>query len=99
MRMSNSDICREHRLTKDKWEQIQILADQNMAKRLDIINILLDNGEEIRRPTRGRKGEHSIEPDDRKYYSSLYKKLDALDEKISGLTEEYMMVAALVKRG
>ena len=99
MRMPDSEICREYRLAKDRWAQIQILAEQNMAKRLDIINILLDNGEKIRMPTRGRKGERSIEQDDGRYYGSLYKRLDALDGKIYELTEEYMVVATLVKRG
>lgn len=45
--MTEGEICRQYRSAKDRASQLQILADLNCAPRLEIIKILMHNGEQV----------------------------------------------------
>ena len=45
--MTDNEICREYREAKNKKAQIQILADQMLCTRGEIIKILAENGEDV----------------------------------------------------
>ena len=47
MIMSNTDIVREYKAAKTPMKQIGILADQNLCKKKDIVEILLKEGCEV----------------------------------------------------
>lgn len=47
MIMSNADIVREYKAAKTPMKQIGILADQNLCKKKDIVEILLKEGCEV----------------------------------------------------
>lgn len=57
MNMTEGEICRQYRSAKDRASQLQILADLNCAPRLEIIKILMHNGEQVRLPlaAKGKK--------------------------------------------
>lgn len=44
--MTEGEICRQYRSAKDRASQLQILADLNCVPRLEIIKILMHNGEQ-----------------------------------------------------
>ena len=57
MTMSKEQICSDYRQAKQKMKQIGILADLNCCKRFEIVDILVEAGEEIpknyqKKPTR-----------------------------------------------
>ncbi len=45
--MNEHEICTMYREAKNKNQQIQILAELNGTKQLEIIKVLLINGEEL----------------------------------------------------
>lgn len=47
MIMSNADIVREYKAAKTPMKQIGILADQNLCKKKDIVEILMKEGCEV----------------------------------------------------
>lgn len=55
--MTEGEICRQYRSAKDRVSQLQILADLNCVPRLEIIKILMHNGEQVRLPlaAKGKK--------------------------------------------
>lgn len=57
MNMTEGEICRQYRSAKDRASQLQILADLNCVPRLEIIKILMHNGEQVRLPlaAKGKK--------------------------------------------
>lgn len=57
MNMTEGEICRQYRSAKDRASQLQILADLNCVPRLEIIKILMHNGEQVRLPlaVKGKK--------------------------------------------
>ena len=46
--MTEGEICRQYRSAQDRASQLQILADLNCVPRLEIIKILMHNGEQVR---------------------------------------------------
>ena len=95
--MSDDEICREYRLSKNKWEMIQILAELNMETRLDILSILLSNGEDVVKPVKRKDGK-CLEKG-KMYYRMLQERLDRLDERIAKAEAEYRETALLLKAG
>lgn len=97
MYMTEGEICRTYRLSKDKGEQIQILADRNCTSRAEIIGILVRGGEKVRitLPSRGKK--RTRELTDAEYYKALFKRLDVLDEQIAQRENEYREIVAAIK--
>lgn len=97
MEMTNGEIVRRYRQAGDKGGQIQILAELNETSRINIINILLRQGEEVRvhLPSRGKKRKQELT--EREYRTALLKRLNELDAKIAVLELEYREIAAVVK--
>lgn len=71
--MTEKEICRTYREAKKQNTQLQILAELNGMSRVEIITILVRNGEEL--PHRTIK--------------QLYKRLDDLEKQISVREREY----------
>lgn len=79
--MTEKEICRSYRGAKHKGQQIQILAELNSVKNLEIIKILVRNGEKLPAST----------------VNTLFKRLDKLDMQILELEREYKEIAAALK--
>lgn len=47
MIMTNEEIVRDYRAAKNRTKQIGILADENMCSKREIVEILLEAGEEV----------------------------------------------------
>lgn len=71
--MTEREICIMYRDAKNQNTQLQILADLNGVSRIEIIRILVSNGEKL--PSRT--------------VNQLYKRLDVLDAQISEREREY----------
>lgn len=99
MEMTEGEILKMYRQARDKGGQIQILADLNGTKRINIIQILLYQGEEVRvpLPVRGKKRKKELTK--KEYRTALLKRLDELDAKIAALETAYREIAAVVKAG
>lgn len=95
--MSDEEICREYRLSKNKWEMTEILAELNMRTRLDILAILLNNGEDVVKPIKRKDGKCLVKG--KIYYRMLQERLDRLDERIANAEAEYRETALLLKAG
>lgn len=81
--MTEREICIMYREAKNQNAQIQILADLSSVNRLEIIKILVRNGEKL--PTRA--------------INQLYKRLDALDAQISEREKEYREIMKALNGG
>ena len=79
--MTEKEICRSYQNAKHKGQQIQILAELNGVKNLEIIKILVRNGEKLPKST----------------VNTLFKRLDKLDAQILELEREYKEIAAALK--
>lgn len=79
--MTENEICYSYRTAKNKAEQIQVLSQLCGISELQIISILVKNGREL--PQR--------------VVDRLYKRLDALDEKILEKEREYKAIVAALK--
>ena len=71
--MTEREICIMYRGAKNQNAQIQILVDLSSMSRIEIIKILVRNGEKL--PSRA--------------INQLYKRLDALEAQISEREKEY----------
>lgn len=78
--MTEREICVSYREARKKNMQVQILADLNCASRMEIVKILLKNGE---RPL----------PKD---VERLYGRLDALEAQIIEKEREYREIADML---
>lgn len=81
--MTEREICIMYREAKNQNAQIQILADLSSVNRLEIIKILVRNGEKL--PSRA--------------INQLYKRLDALDAQISEREKEYREIMQALNGG
>lgn len=102
--MSVDEIAREYRLAKDKEMQISILADLNMCRKEEIVNILEKQGIEVPK-RRGRKkateevDEKVVEKKETKeeekmnipeeVYKLIEKRMEELDQEIKNKEQEY----------
>lgn len=71
--MTDREICSIYRWAKNKSEQLQILADLNCVREIEIIRVLVRNGEKL--PLKELK--------------KLYKRMDILNAQISEREKEY----------
>lgn len=81
--MTEREICIMYREAKNQNAQIQILADLSSVNRLEIIKILVRNGEKL--PSRA--------------INQLYKRLDTLDAQISEREKEYREIMQALNGG
>lgn len=97
MEMTEREICRNYRLSKNRGEQLQILAELNATSRAKIIGILIRGGETVRLaiPTKGKP--RTREMTDKEYCNALFKYMDTLDIKIAKLENEYRDVVAVIR--
>lgn len=81
--MTEREICIMYREAKNQNAQIQILADLNSMNKIEIIKILVRNGEKL--PSRA--------------INQLYKRLDALEAQISEREKEYREIVQALNGG
>lgn len=81
--MTEREICIMYREAKNQNAQIQILADLSSMSRIEIIKILVRNGEKL--PSRA--------------INQLYKRLDALEAQISEREKEYREIVKALNGG
>lgn len=81
--MSEREICSDYRNAKDRNEQITVLAELNGIGRIDVIRILVKNGERLTC----------------KVSSQLERRLDTLNGKIAKLEQEYHEITWLINGG
>lgn len=79
--MTEYEICYSYCSAIHKAKQIQILADLNGVKNLEIIKILVRNGEKLPAST----------------INELYKQLDKLEIQIREKEQEYKAIASALK--
>lgn len=97
MEMTRGEITRAYRQSRDKGAQVNILAELNMVSRIRIIEILSENGEEVRisLPSRGKK--RTKEFSESEYRKALIKRMDELEVRIVQLETEYKEIIASMK--
>ncbi len=81
--MTEREICIMYRGAKNQNAQIQILVDLSSMSRIEIIKILVRNGEKL--PSRA--------------INQLYKRLDALEAQISEREKEYREIVQALNGG
>ena len=81
--MTECEICIMYRGAKNQNAQIQILVDLSSMSRIEIIKILVRNGEKL--PSRA--------------INQLYKRLDALEAQISEREKEYREIVQALNGG
>ncbi|MCM1232686.1 MAG: hypothetical protein NC489_21380 [Ruminococcus flavefaciens] len=81
--MSEYEICAMYREAKNKNMQINILAELNGIKPLEIIKVLLKNGEDL----------------PQKAVNRLYKRLDTLEGQIADREREYKEIVEVITMG
>lgn len=81
--MTEREICIMYREAKNQNTQIQILADLSSMSRIEIIKILVRNGETL--PSRA--------------VNQLYKRLDTLEAQISEREKEYREIVQALNGG
>ena len=81
--MTEREICIMYRGAKNQNAQIQILVDLSSISRIEIIKILVRNGEKL--PSRA--------------INQLYKRLDALEAQISEREKEYREIVQALNGG
>lgn len=81
--MTEREICIMYREAKNQNTQIQILADLSSMSRIEIIKILVRNGEKL--PSRA--------------INQLYKRLDTLEAQISEREKEYREIVKALNGG
>ena len=80
--MTEKEICSMYRGAKDKRKQIQIISDMKRTSKVEIIMILMKNGEDV--------SEKEIE--------QLFKRLDVLDRQIVEREREYRAIVDSLHR-
>lgn len=81
--MTENEICVMYREAKDRFVQLQILADLNGISRNRIIGILVRNGEKL--PPRATR--------------QLFKRMSDLEAQISEREKEYREIAEALNGG
>jgi cell division protein FtsB len=81
--VTEREICIMYRGAKNQNAQIQILVDLSSMSRIEIIKILVRNGEKL--PSRA--------------INQLYKRLDALEAQISEREKEYREIVQALNGG
>lgn len=106
MTMTINEICRNYRESKDKPEQIKILADLNCTNTDEIEKILVDCGEKVQQPPKTNRGkkktENAIMPTlVEEILGRELEQLDAqikvLEEQLKPLTDKYLEIANFMK--
>lgn len=93
--MSDREICLSYRLAKDKFVQIEILAELNLTDKEEIVKILLQNGEQPY--LSNKKMVKEMKRHKTAYMEAFFKRIDELDAKIAKMEKEYMEIVELVK--
>ena len=78
--MTDAEICRAYRAAKDHGKMIPILADLAAKSKVEIILILIENGETV----------------SKRHITQLYKRMDYIDRKITELEKEYKSIARVM---
>lgn len=90
--MTPNEICRNYRQSKDKKEQIKILADLNCTSKDEIIKVLVDCGEmepPEEKPKRIVKKKTTSLPELTKPVAdALFARIDELDKEIKPLEDK-----------
>lgn len=107
--MTDTEICREYRMAKDKDKQIEIIADQCGLRKDEIIKVLVDCGE-MKAPAEKSKGKTKAAKKSEEpvvpaiVLDIIYHRMDELNEKIKPLEDElkplkaeYEQIAAFLK--
>lgn len=90
--MTDSEICREYRLAKDKDKQIGIIADQCGMSKNEIKKVLVDCGE-MEQPKPKKSAAKQNVPDKMPELSqavadALFARIDELDRQIKPIEDE-----------
>lgn len=107
--MTDSEICREYRMAKDKDKQIEIIADQCGLTKEEVVKVLVDCGEmEVpeekskAKAKAAKKNEEPVVP--AVVLDIIYHRIDELDARIKPLEDElkplkaeYDQIAAFLK--
>lgn len=81
--MSEREICSDYRNAKDRNEQIKVMAELNGIDRMEVMRILVKNGERLTCKVSGQ----------------LERRLDTLNGKIAKLEQEYHEITWLINGG
>lgn len=96
MTMTINEICRDYRESKNKAEQIKILADLNCTDTGEIEKILVDCGEKVEQPPKTNRGKKksdtSVMPS--LVEEILCKELEELDAQIKPLEAQLKPLVA-----
>ena len=96
--MTDNEICREYREAKNKKAQIQILADQMLCTRGEIIKILAENGEDVSQiNTKAQVRRKKEEPVPESVLVALCNRLDEIDNTVMQLTGEKRLIEERIK--
>ena len=96
--MTDNEICREYREAKNKKAQIQILADQMLCTRGEIIKILAENGEDVSQiNTKAQVRRKKEEPVPESVLVDLCNRLDEIDNTVMQLTGEKRLIEERIK--
>ena len=96
--MTDNEICREYREAKNKKAQIQILADQMLCTRGEIIKILAENGENVSQiNTKAQVRRKKEEPVPESVLVALCNRLDEIDNTVMQLTGEKRLIEERIK--
>lgn len=80
-KMTDHEICYNYRSAKNKYEQIQTLAELNATNRWEIIKILARGGEKLTKRTE----------------SIMQRRLETLEAQIREREKEYREIAEIMK--
>ena len=94
MIMTEAEICKEYRESKKQNMQIGILAELNLCKKAEIIEILEKNGIAVPKPAMKKKAELPQE-----IREVLERDLETIEAQIKELEAKYKAIAAFLCEG
>ena len=94
MVMTEAEICKEYRESKKQNMQIGILAELNLCKKTEIIDILEKNGITVPRPATKKKAELPAA-----IREVLEHDLELIETQIKELEAKYKAIAAFLCEG
>ena len=109
MTMTKNEICRNYRESKDKPEQIKILADLNCTSMAEIEKILTDHGEKVEQSPKSNRGKKAsgknevvampvlVEEILHAELEKLEEQMKPLEAQLKPLTEKYEEIANFMK--